>query len=176
MMRMASRGRAVRKPKVTAAEKPVAPSEDQVQVALTEALHCLESMKPRGNLTVALEREWRAALSRKAAAKVREAEAATVRGALLTFSELQVHMADRCRPLRRYGGAVSGPGGVEVAGQGGAARPRPLGIRQVAEPPMLALLERQIEQLYNARNPQWRAIGPLGVWLWCAAVGSPGQS
>ena len=99
MMRMASRGRAVRKPKVTAAEKPVAPSEDQVQVALTEALHCLESMKPRGNLTVALEREWRAALSRKAAAKVREAEAATVRGALLTFSELQVHMADRGRPF-----------------------------------------------------------------------------
>ena len=128
MMRMASRGRAVRKPKVTAAEKPEARSEDQVE-ALTEALHCLESMKPRGNLTVALEREWRAALSRKAAAKVREAEAATVRGALLTFSELQVHMADRCLPLRRYGGAVSGPGGVEVAGQGGAARPRPLGIR-----------------------------------------------
>eukprot|EP00439_Symbiodinium_sp_Y106_P037553 s9610_g4.t1 len=48
MMRMASRGRAVRKPKVTAAEKPEARSEDQVE-ALTEALHCLESMKPRGN-------------------------------------------------------------------------------------------------------------------------------
>ena len=68
MMRMASRGRAVRKPKVTAAEKPEARSEDQVE-ALTEALRCLESMKPRGNLTVALEREWRAALSRKAAAR-----------------------------------------------------------------------------------------------------------
>ena len=27
---------------------------------------------------------------------------------------------------------------------------------------MLALLERQIEQLYNARNPQWRAM--LGLW------------
>ena len=57
-------------------------------------------MKPRGNLTVALEKEWRAALSRKAAVKVREGEAATVRGALLTFSELQVHiMTDRGRPF-----------------------------------------------------------------------------
>ena len=37
MMRMASRGRAVRKPKLTAAEKPEAPREDQVE-ALTEAL------------------------------------------------------------------------------------------------------------------------------------------
>ena len=31
--------------------------------------------------------------------RVREAEAATVRGALLTFSELQIHMADRGRPF-----------------------------------------------------------------------------
>ena len=48
---------------------------------------------------MALGKEWRAALSRKAAVKVRDAEAATVRGGLLTFSELQVHMADRGRPL-----------------------------------------------------------------------------
>ena len=44
-------------------------------------------------------------------------------------------------------------------------RGNPLGeARQatVAEPPTLAFLERQIEQLYNARNPQWRAI--LGLW------------
>ena len=37
----------------------------------------------------------------------------------------------------------------------------------VAEPPMLALLERQIEQLYNSRNPQWRAM----LRLWACGFG-----
>ena len=165
--------------------KPEASSKDQVE-ALTEALHCLESMKPRGNLTVALEREWRAALSRKAAAKVREAEAATVRGALLTFSELQVHMADRGRPFppdsvdldaflfegtEAQSRALAGLKWLAKAGQldydlsayDFRGQPqREARQAAVAEPPMLALLERQIEQLYNSRNPQWRAM--LGLW------------
>ena len=126
MMRMASRGRAVRKPKVPAAEKPETASQDQVE-ALTEALHCLEFMKPRGHLTVALEKEWRAALPRKAAAKVREAEGATVRSFADVFgapgpyggswSSLPTgQCGPRCFPLRGHGGAVSGPGRVEVVG------------------------------------------------------------
>ena len=43
--------------------------EDQME-ALTETFYCLDSMRPRGDRTVALEKEWRAALSRKAAIKV----------------------------------------------------------------------------------------------------------
>ena len=50
MMRMAGKGRLVRKAKAAAAEKPAVPREDQVE-ALTEAFHCLASMRPRSDLT-----------------------------------------------------------------------------------------------------------------------------
>ena len=46
MLRMAGKGRLVRKAKAAAAEKPAVPREDQVE-ALTEAFHCLGSMRPR---------------------------------------------------------------------------------------------------------------------------------
>ena len=134
-------------------------------------------MKPRGYFTVALEKEWRAALSRKAVAKVRGAEGATVRGALLMFSELQVHMADRgtslptgqcglrCFPFEgteAQSRALVGLKWLVKAGQldydlsayDFRGQPqREARQAAVAEPPILALLERQIEQLYNSRNP-----------------------
>ena len=150
-------------------------------------------MKPRGHLTVALEKEWRAALSRKAAAKVREAEGATVRGALLTFSELQVHMANRGRPFppdsvdldaflfegtEAQSRALAGLKWLAKAGQldydlsayDFRGQPqREARQAAVAEPPMLALLERADRAALQLQEPTVEGYaGPLGVWLWCA--------
>ena len=131
------------------------------------------------------------ACSRKAAVKVRDAE---VRGALLTFSELQVHMADRGRLFPPdsvdldaflFDGTESQLRWLVKAGQldhdlsayDFRGQPqREARQAAVAEPPMLAFLERQIEQLYNSQEPAVESdVGPLGVWLWCAAAGSPWQ-
>ncbi|CAE7222905.1 unnamed protein product [Symbiodinium sp. CCMP2592] len=146
----------------------------------------------RGDLTAGLEREWRAALQRKAEAKARDSEAATVRGALLTFSELQIHMTDRGRAFPPdgvdldaflYGGtaaqsrALAGLRWLVKAGQldhdlsaydfRGQPNREPKQAA-VAEPPMLEVLETKIEQLYNSNNPQWRAL--LGLWACCFGV------
>ena len=50
-------------------------------------------MKPRGTITAQLMSEWRSALARRAAAKCRESEPATIRKALLSYQELVAHMA-----------------------------------------------------------------------------------
>ncbi|CAE7396468.1 unnamed protein product [Symbiodinium sp. CCMP2592] len=189
-LRVAAKGRVVRK-QPAAPKEEAKPSDDHVE-ALTEALYCLGSMRPRGDLTVGLEREWRAALQRKAEAKAREAEAATVRGALLTFSELQIHMTDRGRAFPPdgvdldaflYGGtaaqsrALAGLRWLVKAGQlehdlsaydfRGQPNREPKHAA-VAEPPMLEQLQTRIEQLYNSNNPQWRAVLGLCVLLWGA--------
>ncbi|CAE7538614.1 unnamed protein product [Symbiodinium sp. CCMP2592] len=131
------------------------PSDDHVE-ALTEALHCLGSMRPRGDLTVGLEREWRAALQRKAEAKAREAEAATVRGALLTFSELQIHMTDRGRAFPPDGVDLDAfLYGVTAAQSRALAGLRWLVKAGQLEHDLSAYDFRGIEQLYNSNNPQW---------------------
>ena len=96
LMRMAAKGRRVqpRVPRDRPQVQEEAPSEEHIE-ALSEAFFSLGALKPRGALTLKLEEEWRAAL--RVTAKVGASEKATIRGALLTWSELQVHMADRGR-------------------------------------------------------------------------------
>ena len=50
-------------------------------------------MKLRKTITAQLMTEWRSALARRAAAKCRESESATIRKALLSYQELVAHMA-----------------------------------------------------------------------------------
>ena len=192
LMRMAAKGRRVqpRVPRDRPQVQEEAPSEEHIE-ALSEAFFSLGALKPRGALTLQLEEEWRAALRRRVTAKVGASEKATIRGALLTWSELQVHMADRGREFPPdevdldsflYNG--TGAQSRALAGLKWLTKAGGLGYdlggysfkqdvhrapkqAAVLEPPMVKILELAIQQRFEAKDPSWRAL--LG--LWCCGFG-----
>ena len=193
LMRVVSRGRLVQPPRPGRAPAPLVeqgPSEAQLD-ALAEALFSLGALKPRGQMTAKLEDEWRAALRRRVTARAGSAEKGTIRGALLTWSELQVHMADRGRDFPPdevdvdaflFGGteaqsralaglkwlAKAGGLGYDLSGYSFKADVhREPKQAAVLEPPMVRILERAIQQRFEADDPSWRAL--LG--LWCCSFG-----
>eukprot|EP00439_Symbiodinium_sp_Y106_P083398 s887_g23.t1 len=151
MMRMAGKGRLVRKAKAAAAEKPAVPREDQVE-ALTEVVHCLASMRPRSPMA---DR-----------GRPFPPDSVDLDAFLFDGTESQLRWLVKAGQLDHDLSAYDFRGQPQREARQAA----------VAEPPMLAFLERQIEQLYNSQEPAVESdVGPLGVWLWCAAAGSPWQ-
>eukprot|EP00439_Symbiodinium_sp_Y106_P021239 s10437_g2.t1 len=102
-------------------------------------------MKPRGNLTVALEREWRAALADRG--RPFPPHTVDLDAFLFEGTEAQSRALAGLKLVRGRGAAYVGPSGA-------------------ADRAALQCQEPAVESY----------AGPLGVWLWCAAVGSPGRA
>ena len=193
LKRVAAKGRLFR----SCAHRDPPQAQSQVSLAeefadeLAEALYQLGAMKPAGEITAQLEQEWRAALRRRATGKILVTERPTLKGALLTFGELQVHMFERGRRFPPgavdvdaflFGGtkaqsralaglkwlAKTGTLGLELGGYDFRQNPQKEPKQAaVLVPTMVPILEQAVQDMYQANNPLWRAL----VGLWCCMTG-----